>query len=209
MAADPDVADSLFKIRQYHALGSHVPDTKYGTMEGEAERLGLNIDYMRACRRLAAMYSPEQLGRLCKACEEGGYPLGWARMMLLLTVPKAAERESLLKQAIKEHWSKPRLQAEIRRRYGVRRKPGAGRPTKLEAGDTPEAAYAKGLEVCQKFQSYTAALRREGEDGGTLLRKVPPSTRACVERAEAAMDALRNALGPKVTANSRNGKSVK
>jgi hypothetical protein len=199
MAADPDVADSLFKIRQYHALGSRVRDTKYGEMEGEAERLGLNIHYMRAARRFAAMYSPEQLDRLCKACETANYPLGWARTMLLLTVPKAAERESLLKQAIREDWSKPKLQAEIRRRYGVRRKPGAGRPTKLDAEDSPEAAYSKGLEICQKFNSFMSAMRRESDDGKTLLGRMPASTRKCIERAETKMEALQRALSPKVT----------
>ena len=47
MPSDPELADSLDKIRDYHALGSIVSDTKYGSMATAAEHLGLNIDYMR------------------------------------------------------------------------------------------------------------------------------------------------------------------
>jgi hypothetical protein len=198
MASDPAVADSLAKIRQYYSLGSHVPDTKYGAMGNEAVRLGLNIDYMRACRRFAELYTPDQLERLCEACEAGGYAIGWARVMLLLGVPSAAERNSLLKIAIKGQWSKSQLQAEIRRRYGRRAKEGAGRPTKIDSDGSPAGAYGKALELCSKFSSFMTSMRHEGPDGGYLLQTVPPLTRACIERAETAMIALQRVLDREV-----------
>lgn len=194
LVLDPDLVDSLDKLRDYHGLGSKVPDTAYGSMKEAAEHLGLNIDYMRACRRFAQLYTPAQLDRLCRACEADGYAIGWARMMLLLSVPTAKERDELLKLAVRRSWSKPRLQAEIRRRHGRRGNKGVGRPTKLDAGDTVEDAYEKIVEVCQKFESLGRALRRKSEYARSLWSRIPARTRNRIEKAEAAMAAMRGTL---------------
>lgn len=209
MRADDPVAQSLGIIREYYALGSRVPDREYGKMTGAAEKLQLNIDYMRACRRFAQLYTAKQLDQLCAACEAGGYAIGWARMMLLLKVRAPAGRTSLLNEAIKKKWSKSELEAEIRRRYGVGRQPGAGRPTKLRADSSPEVAYIKALELCSKFSSFMSAMRRLDEGGAScVLKKIPPATRTWFERAERSMADLRGALVTKVPGATDNRPSA-
>jgi hypothetical protein len=196
------VLRSLKEVRDMHAKGvnslAKMKETVYGAMQAEAKRLGLPIDYLRKCRVFAADYDRERLDALCDACEAGKYPIGWSRVILLLGVP-GGDRDALLAAAVQGHWTRQQMAAEIRRRYGVRRKPGAGRRTKLDAADTTDAVYQKGMELCMKFESFMAAMRREGEDGRTPLAQLPPATRGCMERADEAMDALRRALCPKVT----------
>jgi len=188
MAAAAEVAKSLKQIRGYYDLGARVPDTKYGATKSAAERLKLNVDSMRACRRFRMQYTPAQLQQLCKACQVGEYPIGWTRVLLLLTVPDATQREALIKQAIRGKWSKSQLQAEIRRRYGRRAMKGAGRPTKLDTERSPESAYDKGLELCMKFESYMAALRREDRNGKAHWSQLPSPTKARIKQAEDAME---------------------
>jgi hypothetical protein len=196
------VINSLAEVRTMHAKGvdslARVPETKYGGMKAEAERLNIHQDYLRKCRTFAAEYDLRRLDGLCAACEAGGYPIGWSRIILLLIVPKT-DRDKMLKGAIKGHWTREQMVGEIRRRYGRKAKKGAGRPTKLADDGSPGTSYEKVLRLCSQFESFMEAMRRQGPDERMPLDHLPPSTRACMVRAEETMTALHLAVAKKVT----------
>lgn len=195
------VSSSLAEVRRYHALGSNslakVADGAYGKMKDEAKRLKLPLEYLRKARQFASQFTNEQLQDLCGQCEAGDYAIGWSRVILLLSV-ESRQRKGLLREAIAGTWTRQQLAAEIRRRFGRRAKEGAGRPTKLGSDATPDSAYVKAMELCSKFESFMAAVRRTDGDCKAMLTTLPSSTRACLLRAEKNMAALQRALTCKV-----------
>lgn len=194
-------AGSLADVRRYYALGkeslAEVPESTYGKMEDEARRLKLPLEYLRKARQFASQFTDADLQDLCRQCEAGGYAIGWSRVILLLSV-ETRRRKPLLREAIAGKWTRQQLAAEIRRRFGRRAKEGAGRPTKLGSDASPDSAYVKAMELCSKFESFMAAVRRTEGDCKAMLATLPPSTRACLLRAEKNMTALQRALTCKV-----------
>lgn len=209
LAEKTAVLNSLAEVRRYHALGidslAQVSDGAYGMMADEARRLSLPQEYLRKARQFASQYDAAALNDLCRQCQDGGYAIGWSRVILLLSVAPR-HRRAVVRDAVASRWTRQQLAAEIRRRFGRRAKSGAGRPTKLGSDATPDAAYVKGAELCAKFGSFMTAMRRPEGEREPLLATLPPSTRACLLRAEKMMGALQRALTEKVTPRSREAK---
>lgn len=126
-AVDPGIRE----IRRFYAKGQRSlrrhKRLPYGEAADCAEFAKLSPEKLRKARSFASTYTLDELNSLCRRCIKEHYPINVSHVICLITV-KRAQRTAVENQAIKGHWSKRRLDEELRKRYGSRRKWAGRKP---------------------------------------------------------------------------------
>ena len=130
-----EVQEAIKEVREVYRIGGKILKTcpikgNYGKklIQKQAAVHGLNEDLARKARQLAdgdRGYTKEELEALFDLCLEHGYVLGISVVHKFLTVPKVnKQRVGFQEEAIKGHWTRSRIAAELRQRFGTRRQGG-------------------------------------------------------------------------------------
>src|SRR5579871_3095253 len=117
--------------KQLRQLQSNDPHSlrfgnKAHTFENEAKRLGVNYDTASKMRRVAQEYTREQIEALCTQVMRHRSRFGPIHLLVLLRIQNRAQRDKLMRRAIREAWSNRRLKGAIQAMKGGRR-PFVGR----------------------------------------------------------------------------------
>lgn len=118
----------------------------YGTLRKLAGP-SRNQDYLNKSRRLAKTFSPVKFERMLAHAKEARHSLGIKLMINLLRVPQE-HRMEFFRRILKEQWSSRRLDLEIRRAFGSRRR-GAGR--KIHVADDSKFVLVQLDGLCRRW----------------------------------------------------------
>jgi hypothetical protein len=195
---------SLDQLRRFHAAGrasleSHPHRLAYGAA-ASARVLGFAGEMLRKARAFAderTGYTEAEVERLLAACQAAGYAIGVSHVIKLLSVTtpdgQADRRRRLALQtaAIRERWSRRRLEEEIRQRVGARR-PLAGRRVRppRDAGD----ARHKLALFCGQWRRISIAVARAAADDPRGRTDLSDDIRRAVGAVDAAVRRLNAAL---------------
>ena len=130
-----EVRTAFTRVRRAYGLGKKIlkacpTEGTYGKklIEEQAAKYKLNPDLARKARQMADAvngYTKEELDTLFALCLEHGYVLGVSVVHKFVSVPKAeGQRIEFQEEAIQGHWTRARIAAELRRRFGTRRQGG-------------------------------------------------------------------------------------
>ncbi|MFL5329220.1 MAG: hypothetical protein ACJ8C4_09910 [Gemmataceae bacterium] len=174
-----DVKHAVAAIKRFHAIGGLAPKTgspaaTYGAkaMKAFAAEHNLNEDTGRKARAFAAMYSVQDVGRLCRQVEERILDaagrvkpecrhrsvFGRTHLIRLLSVPQKRVREALQHAAIEQGWSLASLESAIAVRFGSRR--AGGRAPKVPR--TVKELYGQLEQRCESWNRWLMWLDRSG-----------------------------------------------
>ena len=139
------------KIEGRYNIGKAVlkhcgPTSPHGLITELAEQYGINRDHAQKLRAMASKemgYTKRELNQWFKLFREEDYALSISHFIKLISIPKGKERDRITQEALTNHWSSHRLQAEILAFQG-RRKIG-GRKPKVATGDEFEAELTQTL----------------------------------------------------------------
>lgn len=196
------VRRSLQAVRAFHAVGRksldrHPDAVGYGSMEAEAERLGVSAEMLRKARAFAGAYTDADLDDLYALADGHDFPLGVSHVIRLLSIPTRS-RARFQRATVQGRWSKRRLDAEIRKRFG-NRQPAAGR--RQASPETAEDAYYAIARLCHQWQRLTAALDRPPAIDAEGVRvsgpELPPKLCKLLTQAADVMGELERAVSEK------------
>lgn len=190
---------ALDQVRRFHAAGraslsDHPDRIAYGraASAGVDGFLGEMLSKARAFADERTGYTDVELERLLAACRAHGFPMGVSHVIKLISVTtpdgRADRRRRLALQtaAIRERWSRRRLEEEIRQRLGVRR-PLAGRRVRppRDAGD----ALYRLSQFCGHWRRLVGAIAPSAPDGPEPP-ELPPDIGRAVRAVDAAVSRL-------------------
>lgn len=197
---EPHVLLAIQEIEDFHKLGTPLTNERaYGErrIANLADDLGINEDTLRKARAFADKldgYSRQDLRELIKYLKTHQYrnpkwKFGRTHIIRLISVPKVqGQRDRLQGQVIDNEWSCSKLEDEIRRVYGTRKKGGRQRSVPTDR---------KGLLVqieheCDCWKRWCRSLQGSPRGKGPV-RKLPPDIQAKLENIEKLVDDLRKA----------------
>jgi hypothetical protein len=130
------VEKAIKKIEDRYAIGQTIlkqcgPTSPHGLISELAEQSGINRDHAQKLRAMASKdtgYTKRELNQWFKLFREEDYALSISHFIKLISIPKGEERDRITQEALANHWSSHRLQAEILAVQG-RRQEGGRRPT--------------------------------------------------------------------------------
>lgn len=199
------VRQATQKIRRFHALGARslarCPGRMwYGETDDHARRCGTSAEMLRKARSFANSYTGEQAKALCLLCERRGAAYSVSHVFRLLAVPRP-HRAAFQREAITCVWSKGRIDAEIRKRFGNRR-PAAGR-RRLPPPTADDACYQI-VQLCDQWRRLHREITepsRHGKDQEfRALDSLPTRTRSALSVANEAMRQLRDKAAKQLSA---------
>lgn len=199
-----DVDEACRALRKAHADGTELLETfgewaKHGdrAIDKEAKKRRINADLLRKLRQFAnpeGGYTPDELNRLVKLCREERRALGVTFVYKLVTVPKEnGQREEFEREVIANRWSLARVGAELRERFGARRRGGRRRAVPGKHG----SLLAQIDEMCASWERWHVQLNTEiadngdGENGKRPVDELSRSTRVKLKIATDAINQLR------------------
>lgn len=144
------------------------------TLKQEAERLGINYDTASKARRLAELYTREEVEALCRQIEKHRSRFAASHFLLLLRVEDRAERDQMARQAIRKSWSHAHLLRIIQAAHG-RRRPDAGRRPGVPRDETERLLAIDAL--CAKWIRYEAACDKLPKSLAQPMSKVTSAVR--------------------------------
>ncbi len=145
------VEKAIKKIEVRYAIGQAIlkacgSTSPHGLITELAEQYDINRDTAQKLRAMASKemgYTKRELNQWFKLFREEDYALSISHFIKLISIPKGKERDRITQEALTNHWSSHRLQAEILAFQG-RRKIG-GRKPKVATGDEFEAELTQTL----------------------------------------------------------------
>lgn len=130
-----------------------------------ARETGRNRDFVDKARQFASTYTPKQFEELCRLRRADGTPLGISLVLTLLKVTDKRERLKIQRQAVKEGWSKRRLELEVAKVASERPSSGGRRPIRAS---TEEEALLQIVQRTEQWNRWVAGLASDEEDNVTL-----------------------------------------
>jgi hypothetical protein len=204
------VAAAVKAIRDFYVLGRAVPEKQahkdaydQGTVDAEAQKLGINPDTVRKARQFAdpaVGYAPAEVTDLCRliAAVQPGQAdelsvFGRTHLIRLLSVKKQF-RAGLQEAAVRGGWSTSAFEALIASRYGSRRDGGRKRRLPTDA----LGLLTQVERLCEGWRRWVALVTPapEQQDKKTTtpsLVDLPPRVRRLIRDADAAMAKLHEA----------------
>lgn len=133
-----EIETAIQQLRNYHRLGSEIRDSlpagrayNERVVERQAEARGLSTGTIRKLRTLADPeqgYGQAELEELCCLFREHGCAPRISIVYKFLSVPKDRDqRAEFQQQVIEGHWKRPRVDQELRKLFGGRRRSGGKR----------------------------------------------------------------------------------
>jgi hypothetical protein len=156
-------------IRKAWALGRKIR-AGCGMRAGRGERLIVRMagrhhigeDLARKLRQIAdpqAGYGRQELERLLRLCRRHGRPLGISHLSKFVTIGDKRMRAGFQREAIRGGWSRARIQAELLRRFGYRRRGGRRR----RITDDPEVLLMGLVALCNTWRRWCGQLAEHQE----------------------------------------------
>lgn len=206
--ASPDeVYRAIAEIERFYMIGhkslaKYKRGDVYGRMTQEAAKVSLHPEMLRKARVLAdpeAGYTRSELSDLCRLIQKHGFwrgrPFGPSHLIRFLTIPRK-QRVAFQREAIQGRWSRKHLDAEIRLKFGKRRKDVGRKPKSLAS---PEEVYYELLRLSEKWLRVCQGLRgEETSNTGQIRKDLRPSVREEIEKIERVVERLRDRLLQKV-----------
>ena len=130
------VEKGIEHVRKAHSTGQEILEAcprgkkrreiyRKKLVQKQAESLGLSEELGRKARQLASGYTEPELKNLFALCREHHYVLGVSIVNKFLTIPKTkSQRAKFQEEAVKKNWTRARISAELRKRFGTRQKGG-------------------------------------------------------------------------------------
>ena len=129
---------SISEIEVFHRLGTTLPKSEsrkqaYGTNQIDrlAEKLDRNSDTLRKARCMAMLLTQQELEIICNQIRAIQGPqdstmgvFGRSHLIRLLTIQPKEKRESYFQKALRGGWTLSRLNLEIRKKFGARKRGG-------------------------------------------------------------------------------------
>lgn len=130
-----DVDQQIKTLRRLYRIGKSSLTRNplrmdYGDSELRAKEARLPKEYLTKARVFASKekgYTQAELDQLFALMQDHQHPVGVGHIFKLLAVPRE-HRRSIQKEAFLHHWSVAELKAQIRTRFGNRRKAAGRRP---------------------------------------------------------------------------------
>lgn len=188
------------RLREFHALGKRVlrvyeasqpladGQRRRGVAQAFNRRLGLQRDQVDKARQFAAMYSDEEVDKLCNlASRDGVRPITKSHVIRLLAVRSRRERHKLAKQVVNEQWSVQRLGIEICKRGKVS---NGGRRPKRPA--TVEKALEQIQRMAHRWERWVEMMSDQDDASGVGIGDLPvPVARALAKMSATTKSAVR------------------
>jgi hypothetical protein len=128
-ATSKEVAAAIAALQDYHARGGQLlRDFPVGTpVQEDAQRQGMNIDYLRAMRKFGDKkrgYTVAELKKLCGRCRKYHRALGFSYVVRFLSISDRTKRGRFERDVIQRGWSCARMDMELLARFGRQRQSG-------------------------------------------------------------------------------------
>jgi len=152
--------DSHKHLRQLQSNDPHALriGNKSRTFQNEATRIGVNFDTASKMRRVAQEYTLRQIEEIRTLVVRHRSRFGPIHMLALIRIKDRAQRDKLMRQAIREAWSNRQLKRTIQAMRGGRR-PYVGRKPGVPSDDKQRLLVLQVL--AEKFCRFCVVARND------------------------------------------------